>query len=81
MLLGLTAGRQADEIVLALKIFKILWRGNLEALGLFERRYSILISITNVVVGFCVLIFIMLFINKRIFREPYISLSIPTIKY
>ena len=57
---GLTAGRLAvrqsgspsDEIILALEIFKIYQRANLEALGLFERRYSILSSIFSIVVGF-----------------------------
>ena len=46
------AGRQADEIILALEIFKILQRANFDALGLFEQRYSILSSITSIVVGF-----------------------------
>ena len=41
----------------------------MEALGLFEQRYSVLSGITSIVVGFCVLIFIMLFIHKRIFLE------------
>ena len=56
-------GRQADEIILLLEIFKE------ETLGLFEQRYSVLSSITSTVVGFCVLIFIMLFIHKSIFLE------------
>ena len=71
MLLGLTAGRQADEIILALEIFKILKRANLESLGLFEQRCSILISIASIVVDFCVLIFIMLVIHKRIFSGSH----------
>ena len=50
----------------------------MEALGLFELRYSILTSITGVVVGFCALIFIM-FVFKHIFQKPYISLSSPTL--
>ena len=44
--------RQADKIILALETFKILWRTNLEALGLFEQRYCILSSIASIVVGF-----------------------------
>ena len=36
---------------------------------MFEQRYSILSSIISIVVGFCVLIFIMLIIFKHIFLE------------
>ena len=49
---GRQAGRQADEIILALEIFKILQRANLEAVGLLEQRYSVLSGITRIVVGF-----------------------------
>ena len=51
MLLGLMAERQAGREINHLSIQNFL-RENLEALGLFERRYSVLSSITSVVVGF-----------------------------
>ena len=38
---------------------------------MFEQRYSILSCIASLVVGFYVLIFIMLFIHKRIFSGSH----------
>ena len=52
VLLDLMACKQADKIILVLEIFKILERANLEAFSLFEQRYSVLSTITSIVVGF-----------------------------